>query len=75
MDERGRLISGSPSPLSMVEGIQTGADAAIFIGYHARIGTENTILDHTWSNSRVANIWLNGRLAKYKNGGHEPNAL
>ncbi len=33
------LISGTPSPLSMVQGVQDGVDAVIFIGFHARIGT------------------------------------
>jgi D-amino peptidase len=60
LDPRARLNSGSPSPLAMVQGAQTGIDAAIFIGYHARVGTENGILDHTWSGA-VANLWLNGR--------------
>jgi D-amino peptidase len=57
-----RLNSGTPSPLSMVQSAQDGIDAAFFVGYHARVGTANAILDHTWSASRVANVWLNGRL-------------
>jgi D-amino peptidase len=57
------LINGTPSPLSMVQGVQDGMDAAIFIGYHARAGTQNAILDHTWSSTRVHNLWLNGELA------------
>ena len=63
LDRRASLQSGSPSPFSMVEGVQHGVDAAIFIGYHARAGTLNAILDHTWSSVRVQNLWLNGRLA------------
>jgi D-amino peptidase len=31
----------------------------IFIGYHARNGSPQAILDHTWSSKTVANIWLN----------------
>jgi D-amino peptidase len=62
LDSRARLVSGSPSPFSMVEGIDTGVDAALFVGYHARIGTANAILDHTWSSARIANLGLNGRL-------------
>jgi D-amino peptidase len=31
----------------------------MFIGYHARNGTPNAILDHTWSSETVANVWLN----------------
>ena len=61
LDPRARLNSGSPAPLDMVQGAQTGIDAALFIGYHARVGTENAILDHTWSGA-VANVWLNGRV-------------
>ncbi len=36
-----------------------GADAVLFIGYHARVGAANAILDHTWSTGRVAGLWLN----------------
>jgi D-amino peptidase len=61
LDPRARLNSGSPSPFSMVQGVQDGVDAAFFIGYHARSGTQNAILDHTWSNVRVHDVWLNGR--------------
>jgi D-amino peptidase len=62
LDRRARLNSGSPSPFSMVQGIDNGVNAVFFIGYHARIGTQNAILDHTWSSARVSNIWLNGRV-------------
>jgi len=46
----------------MVEGVDTGVDGVIYIGYHARIGSQNAILEHTWSDERVANLWINGRL-------------
>lgn len=62
LDPRAQLAAGTPAPLSMVQGVQSGVDAALFIGYHARAGTPNAILDHTWSSTRVANLWLNGRL-------------
>ncbi len=62
LDSRARLNTGTPAPFSMVQGVQHGVDAVFFIGYHARIGTPNAILDHTWSASRVANLWLNDRL-------------
>jgi D-amino peptidase len=62
LDPRARLNCGDPRPLAMVEGVDTGVDAAMFIGYHARSGTQNAILDHTWSSSRVANAWLNGQV-------------
>lgn len=63
LDSRARLNTGSPSPFSMVQGADEGVDAAFFIGYHARIGTQHAILDHTWSSMRVQNLWLNGRIA------------
>jgi D-amino peptidase len=62
LDVRARLNSGSPSPFSMVQGVDQGIDAAMFIGYHARMGTAYAILDHTWSSARIANLWLNGRI-------------
>jgi D-amino peptidase len=34
----------------------------MFIGYHARVGSQNGILDHTWSSSAIGNVWLNGQL-------------
>jgi D-amino peptidase len=61
MDARARLNSGSPSPFAMIQGVDTGIDAAMFVGYHARMGSRNAILDHTWSSSCVANVWLNGQ--------------
>ncbi len=60
LDGRARLNSGSPSPFSMVQGIDGGIHGVLFVGYHARMGTPNAILDHTWSSVRVAGVWLNG---------------
>ena len=59
LDPCAHLISGDYSPLAMVQGIDQGIDGLIFVGYHARAGSQNAILDHTWSSRRVANLWLN----------------
>ena len=59
LDPRARLSSGSPSPFSMMQGIDETVDGVFFVGYHARSGTPNAILDHTWSSKTVSNIWLN----------------
>jgi len=59
LDPCGQLVCGDYSPLSMVQGIDQGIDGVIFVGYHARAGSQNAILDHTWSSRRVANLWLN----------------
>jgi D-amino peptidase len=54
------LLSGGPKRLSMVEGIDGGFDAAMFIGYHAMAGTQDAIIDHTYT-SRVYQARINGR--------------
>ena len=59
LDPCAHLICGDYSPLAMVQGIDQGIDGVIFVGYHARAGSQNAILDHTWSSRRVANLWLN----------------
>jgi D-amino peptidase len=59
LDPRARLNSGSPSPFSMMQGIDESVDGIFFVGYHARNGTPNAVLDHTWSSKTVVNIWLN----------------
>ena len=61
LDPRARLNSGTPAPLSMVQGVDDGVDGVFFVGYHARIGSQNAILEHTWSDERVANLLINGQ--------------
>ena len=60
LDSRARLNSGTPAPFSMVQGIDDGVDGVMFVGYHARSGTQNAVLDHTWSTTRIADLYLNG---------------
>lgn len=62
LDQRARLNSGGPSQFAMIQGVDQGVDFAFFIGYHARMGAKHAILDHTWSSTVVANVWLNGNL-------------
>ena len=63
LDPRARINSGSPSPYAMVQGIDSGVQAAFFVGYHAHMSTQGAVLAHTWSSERVSNVWLNGRMA------------
>jgi D-amino peptidase len=61
LDPRARLNAGEPVPLAMVQGVDAEVNGVIFVGYHARVGTPDAILDHTWSSRRVAGLWLNGQ--------------
>jgi D-amino peptidase len=54
------LMTGSPRPLSMMQGIDQSYDAVIFIGYHARAGTKDGVLDHTISGGTIYSIKVNG---------------
>jgi D-amino peptidase len=60
LDPRARLASGLASPHSMLQGLDRDVRAVIFVGYHARAGSLNAILDHTWSSLRVHNVWMEG---------------
>jgi D-amino peptidase len=59
LDPRARLNSGNGSPFSMVQGVEAGVGGVMYVGYHARAGSQNGVLAHTWSASRIANLWLN----------------
>lgn len=61
LDPRARLNYGSPSPMSMVQGIDQGVSGLMLVGYHAMAGTAEAILDHTWSNSSIAAVYINDR--------------
>ncbi len=60
LDPRARLLRGvSTGPKNMMEGIDSTFAAVVFIGYHARAGTPNAILEHT-SNGNVVDFSING---------------
>ena len=54
------LITGSPKPLSMMEGLDSSFNAAFFIGYHGKRGSYPAILEHTYSGGVVYDILING---------------
>ncbi len=54
------LVRGlDPGPKNMMLPIDESFDAAIFIGYHAKAGTPDAILEHT-SNGNVSDFSING---------------
>ncbi|MCG8349370.1 MAG: M55 family metallopeptidase [Chloroflexales bacterium] len=60
LDSRAELLSGSPKPLSMVQGLDASFDAVFFVGYHARAGSFAASIDHTCTGS-VYWAAVNGR--------------
>ena len=60
LDPRVELVSGSPKPLSMVEGLDSTFHAVFLIGYHSRAGTPG-ILNHTYSSVVLVDCRFNGQ--------------
>ena len=57
---RAKLLRGQGTgPKNMMEGIDASFDAVVFIGYHAKAGTPNAILEHT-STGNVIDLSING---------------
>ena len=61
LDSWADVIYGSPKTYGMMEGLDDTFGVVFFVGYHARAGTENAILDHTYSGKVVAHVELNGK--------------
>jgi D-amino peptidase len=60
LNQRAKLLRDwSGGPLSMMEGIDDTFGAVVFIGYHAKAGTPDALLDHT-SSGNVTDVSING---------------
>ena len=57
-----QVVRGYPRPLYMVEGADETCDAALFVGYHAPVGTHNGSMDHTYSSSAIYEVLANGHV-------------
>ncbi len=55
------LIKGTQRNYYMMEGLNANFDIVFFIGYHAMVGTENGMMDHSYSSSLIYNIKINGK--------------
>jgi D-amino peptidase len=53
------LRDWSGGPMSMMEGLDGTFDAVVFIGYHAKPGTADAVLEHTMSGN-VLDVSING---------------
>lgn len=61
LNENAQLITGSPKPLSMMQGIDSSFNAVFFVGYHAMRGSYKGILEHTYHGSVISDIFFNGK--------------
>ncbi|SER75388.1 D-amino peptidase [Lentzea albida] len=57
-----RLLTGRHKPLSMMQGIDSGVDGVVFLGYHTAAGTRG-VLAHTYMENSITGVWLDGVLA------------
>lgn len=60
---KARLIRAWPRPLGMMQGVEGGFDAVLFIGYHASSNTPAAVRAHTNSGKRYYAVRLNGQHA------------
>ncbi|MHC5040445.1 MAG: M55 family metallopeptidase [Planctomycetota bacterium] len=58
---RAELIGGWPRVQGMVEGLDATCDFLFLIGYHARVGAPGGGMDHTFSDTAVHEIRVDGR--------------
>lgn len=61
LDEGIELISGADKPYSMGAGLDPTFEVAFFVGYHASVGTERAIMDHTYGGRTIYALRINGR--------------
>jgi D-amino peptidase len=54
------LIRGWAKPLGMMAEIDRGWDAALFVGYHTRLGVRDGLLGHTLSDDCFRDVRING---------------
>lgn len=60
MDDRVNLISGGPRPFYMMPMLDSSFSQVMLLGYHAGTGALKGNMDHSYSNSRIQKIWING---------------
>ena len=60
LDPRVSILRGDTRRNSMVHSIDDSYDGLILLGYHAKFGTQNAILDHSFSPTMIRDIKVNG---------------
>ena len=59
LDPRATLLTGRHKPLSMMQGIDTGMDGVVFLGYHTGAGAPG-VLAHTYLENSITEVRLDG---------------
>ena len=59
LDPRARMLTGRHKPLSMMQGVDSGVDGVVFLGYHTGAGEEG-VLSHTYLENSITGVWLDG---------------
>jgi D-amino peptidase len=59
LDDRARMLTGRHKPLSMMQGVDSGVDGVVFLGYHTAAGVEG-VLSHTYLPNQITGVWLDG---------------
>lgn len=57
-----QLSQGYPKLLYMMDGVDGGFDLVFFVGYHARIGTPDGILNHSYNSRGIYDVRVNGKV-------------
>jgi len=60
LPENVKLIRGFPRHYYMMPAIDKTYDAVFFVGHHAKIGTPDAGMDHTFSGSAIFGVEING---------------
>src|SRR5205085_9390065 len=58
-DEGIEIITGADKPYSMGAGLDPTFEVAFFVGYHASVGRERAIMDHTYGGRTVYALRIN----------------
>lgn len=60
LHEAATLLRGGSKPRSMMEGCRPDHDLAFFIGYHAKAGTADAVLNHTFLGHELLRLEIDG---------------
>jgi D-amino peptidase len=59
LNKPAQLVRGTPKPQSQLAALDASYDACLFIGYHAKKGTQNAVMSHTYSGANIESLHVN----------------